>query len=253
MESLLKDIPLTMLLLAGGLVGVIVVGGLLLSIFSNFLTNFVARTSPGEKKMNTWTGDQFKKTTKELDTPKTGTMSPRVEPLAISAAGFAAVFILAQLFVTVKPEELDCSKTENAAFAECVKQAEQAKVRVKIPRDAKGAAEGVADVLTLKGDPANGLALYTEKGCVGCHALAQGELKVGPSFYGVYNIGPARREGYSGEQYLYESIARPGAFIVSGFSDGVMPANYVAPGPNQIKKQDMADIMAWMKSANAQK
>jgi mono/diheme cytochrome c family protein len=253
MDALLKDIPLTMLLIAGGMVGVIVVGGLLLSLFSGFLTNYISRTSPGEKKMNAWSDAQFKQTTKELDTPKKVSMGPRAEPLAISAAGFAVVFILSQIFVTVPPEVIDCKKEANKTLPTCIEQAAAAKVRVVVPRDAKAAKDVTDDILTLQGDAARGLALYTERGCVGCHGLNQGELKVGPSFYGVHTLGATRKEGYSADMYLLESIVRPGAFIVTGFSDGVMPANYAAPGPNQIKKQDMADMLAWMRTANAQK
>lgn len=92
------------------------------------------------------------------------------------------------------------------------------------------------------GDPAAGMAAFTSVGCVACHSLQLGVKIVGPSLAGVASRAGGRRPGYSAQLYLYESITRPNAYIVDGFSPGVMPQNF----RQILKPQQIADLIAFL-------
>jgi len=90
-------------------------------------------------------------------------------------------------------------------------------------------------------------------GCAACHLLSA----VGPAWAPTADtpgIG-ARAEtrladpSYTGgatsaEQYLLESIIASNAFVVEGFSSGVMPVNF----GDRMRPQDAADLIAYMMS-----
>jgi len=101
------------------------------------------------------------------------------------------------------------------------------------------------------GDPANGEALSLSLGCQACHVTTP----TGPAWPpsgdqpGIGERAATRiaQPDYTGkaatpEQYLFESIAQPNAFIVSGFAEGVMPGNYA----ETLTDQDMADLIAYL-------
>jgi cytochrome c2 len=103
-----------------------------------------------------------------------------------------------------------------------------------------------------RGDAERGGELALSKGCLACHAGAAG---IGPDWQptdALPGIGAraALRPGqndYTGQatnahQYLFESIALPGAYLVEGFSEGVMPDGF----GNLATAQDMADIIAFL-------
>ena len=46
----------------------------------------------------------------------------------------------------------------------------------------------------------------------------------------------------SAEQYLFESIVQPNAFVVEGFAENVMPSTY----NTALTDQDMADLIAYL-------
>lgn len=90
-------------------------------------------------------------------------------------------------------------------------------------------------------------------GCSGCHVLAA----VGPAWLptaGVPGIGTRSEErfraaGYTGqatsaEQYLFESVVAPNAYIEDGFTPNIMPLNFA----DRLSAQDMADLIAYMLS-----
>ena len=70
------------------------------------------------------------------------------------------------------------------------------------------------------GGEADGKALFTEQGCVGCHALADAgsTAEVGPNLDMVL-------PGQS-EEFVRESIVDPDAQIAEGYQPGVMPSNF---------------------------
>lgn len=103
------------------------------------------------------------------------------------------------------------------------------------------------------GDAANGEALATSLACTACHVLAP----TGPAWPakdGQPGIGTRAAEritdpNYTGkattpEQYLFESVVDPNAYLVSGFSANVMPGAY----GGQLTDQDMADIIAYLQT-----
>jgi len=71
------------------------------------------------------------------------------------------------------------------------------------------------------------VALVTAKGCPGCHSL-DGQEGVGPSWMGVWGQLREFTDG-SGqvfdEAYFRESISNPGARVVKGFQNVMIPAD----------------------------
>ncbi len=103
------------------------------------------------------------------------------------------------------------------------------------------------------GDPTNGKAITEAKGCVGCHLSSA----VGPAW--LASADPAgegigtraghrfKDDGYTGkatsaEQYLFESIVQPNAYVVPPFQPGIMPATF----GGSLSKQDVADVIAYL-------
>jgi mono/diheme cytochrome c family protein len=63
-------------------------------------------------------------------------------------------------------------------------------------------------------------------GCITCHSLDPDTTLVGPSIAGIATRAGERRPGVSAAEYLRESITDPSAFVVAGFDDGRMPADW---------------------------
>jgi mono/diheme cytochrome c family protein len=59
--------------------------------------------------------------------------------------------------------------------------------------------------------------------CASCHGASDG---VGPGLASMRDAASTRVEGLSAEEYVYQSIIDPGAFVVDGFSNS-MPADFV--------------------------
>ena len=123
---------------------------------------------------------------------------------------------------------------------------------VAVPTPPSGPVVGTDISKSLpSGDPASGEKLAASLACTACHIAAP----TGPAWLptadqpGIGTRAASRitQPDYTGkakttEQYLFESITTPGAFVVSGFSDGVMPGNY----SNQLTDQNMADLIAYL-------
>jgi cytochrome c oxidase subunit 2 len=75
----------------------------------------------------------------------------------------------------------------------------------------------VAEQQGADGDTPDGKALFASAGCGGCHTFtpAGSSGAVGPRLDGLTDAASVR-----------ESIVDPGAVVVSGFSDGVMPTTF---------------------------
>ncbi len=115
---------------------------------------------------------------------------------------------------------------------------------------------GVGTDITVslpEGNADSGQGLAETLGCAGCHLLST----VGPAWRpegGQPGIGDRAAErileaDYTGqattaEEYLFESIVSPEAFTVSGFGQGIMPANY----GGRLSRQDVADLIAYLLS-----
>lgn len=80
----------------------------------------------------------------------------------------------------------------------------------------------------VNGDPTTGRDLFFESSlgasasCHICHSLKPGENKVGPSLAEIGTRATNRVPGMTAEDYLRESIVHPDAYIVEGYSPGLM-------------------------------
>ncbi len=98
------------------------------------------------------------------------------------------------------------------------------------------------------GDPERGRALFFEEvpgentGCQLCHSLEPGVDKVGPSLANIGAEAANRVPGMSAEEYLYQSIVDPNAYVVPGYPQGVMPPNY----REFLSEQDIRDLVAFL-------
>jgi mono/diheme cytochrome c family protein len=105
------------------------------------------------------------------------------------------------------------------------------------------------ELLTLSGDPQNGQAIYNNSGfaCTGCHVTGGGVIA--PALDGTWTRVTEDRltlpqfAGYSGEQYLVESILLPNNFTVPPYA-GAMPTNF----GTRLDIQMLADLVAYLHS-----
>ena len=63
-------------------------------------------------------------------------------------------------------------------------------------------------------------------GCITCHSFDPDTTLVGPSIAGVAVRAQTRVTGQTAAEYLRESIVSPSAYVVDGFDDGRMPADW---------------------------
>ena len=125
---------------------------------------------------------------------------------------------------------------------------------VEVPELPTGPLAGTDIAKALpEGNAAAGEALATTLGCAACHIAAP----TGPAWLaaadqpGIGERAATRLDepGYAGaavspEQYLCESIVNTNAYVVSGFSEGLMPNTYAT----QLSEQNMADLIAYLLS-----
>jgi cytochrome c oxidase subunit 2 len=84
----------------------------------------------------------------------------------------------------------------------------------------------VTNITTLPDDPvAAGRQVFDKYGCAACHTLEDvgATGTVGPDLDGVGDRAANEVPGMDIEAYIRQSIVSPGAHIVSGFQDGLMP------------------------------
>jgi len=97
-------------------------------------------------------------------------------------------------------------------------------------------------------DPADGEVLfnqmYAETGfaCATCHHVDVDENLIGPTMLNIADTAATRVEGQSAERYLYNSIVHPNDYIVDGFVEGVMPANW----SEVLSDPEIYDIVAYL-------
>ena len=111
--------------------------------------------------------------------------------------------------------------------------------------DSDTSGESTGQDLAAKGEE-----LYTGRsigsasspGCITCHSLEEGVPLVGPSHAGVGTRAGTLVAGVSAEDYLRESIVKPDAHIVDGFSPGVMYQNYT----NELTSDEVDALVAYM-------
>lgn len=74
-------------------------------------------------------------------------------------------------------------------------------------------------------DPGAGRAVFT-RNCASCHATAVGERSLGPNLFGIGAAAASRVAGKSAEEYIWESMIRPDAYL-DFVSPVAMPDNTV--------------------------
>ena len=96
---------------------------------------------------------------------------------------------------------------------------------------------------TGTGDAKRGQALFTGAAtCSACHDVASGTTLVGPSLKGIASRAGSRKPGMSASDYIHESIMTPNAFIVPGFSPGIMPQTFA----QTLSAPQINDLIAYL-------
>lgn len=95
------------------------------------------------------------------------------------------------------------------------------------------------DAALVDADATIGEQLAEEHTCNVCHVLGNGT--VAPLFAGVANRAGDRHPPLDAEQYLYESIVHPGAFVIDGFTNS-MPNNF----DDLLTQQEIGHIIAYL-------
>src|SRR5881227_1746396 len=92
-----------------------------------------------------------------------------------------------------------------------------------------------------KGDPAAGKQVYASNGCAGCHTFkpAGSTGKVGPDLDKLAADAQKANHGALAA-YTAESIKDPGAYVVPGYPNGVMPTFA------SLREQKIADLVAFL-------
>jgi cytochrome c2 len=89
----------------------------------------------------------------------------------------------------------------------------------------------------------NGKNLFAKQACSACHVIEAGKpATVGPNLSNIGNRAAARKPGYAAEQYIWESILNPNAYVAPGFNAGVMPQDF----RQKLSDQDLKDLIAYL-------
>jgi mono/diheme cytochrome c family protein len=120
-----------------------------------------------------------------------------------------------------------------------------------------GSTTPIADIMAglegLTGDPVNGQQLYSGPalGCATCHVAAAGVTA--PPMEGTWTRVETERlaepqfEGYTGEQYLAESIIHADVYIVPPYAP-VMPTYF----GDRLNYQELADLIEFLKTTDSE-
>ncbi len=95
---------------------------------------------------------------------------------------------------------------------------------------------------SLTGDAAKGKTLFLSTGCGGCHVYKPAGTagKVGPDLDKLAADAKKANQGPL-PTYVSNSIKNPGAYVVPGFPNGVMPSY-----GGQLTDQQVADLAAFL-------
>jgi len=89
--------------------------------------------------------------------------------------------------------------------------------------------------------------LFSAMACLGCHMLDQEQSTtnrglVGPNFGNLAENAATRVAGLSAEEYVYQSITEPAAFVVEGYTPGIMPATFA----ETLSEEEIRGLVAWL-------
>jgi len=93
--------------------------------------------------------------------------------------------------------------------------------------------------------------LFAVMACAGCHNLdlpqdASNRGPVGPNLGNLSEIAGTLVAGISAEEYVYQSITEPGAFVVEGYIDGIMPKDFTT----KMSEEEIRGLVAWLLDTN---
>ncbi len=94
--------------------------------------------------------------------------------------------------------------------------------------------------------PADVVAAFNRGGCAGCHTIAGipgANGTVGPDLSNLGAVAASRREGYTAEEYIRESILDPNAFIAPECPSGACPSGVMLQTFAQTLSQDDLDTI----------
>jgi len=93
---------------------------------------------------------------------------------------------------------------------------------------------------------AAGIDIAATMGCAACHST-NGTVGVGPTWSGLFGSERTFDDGSTAiadEAYLLESIVDPGARVVEGFMNGMMPSNF----GDSLTDDELNALIAYIKS-----
>lgn len=98
----------------------------------------------------------------------------------------------------------------------------------------------LADESTPEG---RGKAVFLQAGCTACHTVSViSNGTIGPVLDGLAGRAGSRVNGLTAEGYIQQSIEDPSAFVVEGFSDGIMPQNFA----EVLSADQISDLVAFL-------
>jgi len=105
----------------------------------------------------------------------------------------------------------------------------------------------IKDARITGGNPKRGRDIFfassigASAGCRVCHSIKPNERKVGPSLAGIATRAATRVPGLSAEEYIRQSIEAPGAYVVEGFPNAMLPDM-----AKKLSDQQMDDLIAFL-------
>ena len=89
--------------------------------------------------------------------------------------------------------------------------------------------------------------IWTGEACFACHNLEERQVDVagqnGPNFADLYERAGSRVADMTAEEYVYESIVNPTAFVVETYENvGKMPANFA----EKLSEDEIQALVAWL-------
>jgi mono/diheme cytochrome c family protein len=113
-----------------------------------------------------------------------------------------------------------------------------AKTVAPVPQTVEGT---IPKQQAVKGNAAAGKAVFASQGCASCHTYAPAGAhgKIGPDLGHLASDAAKANQG-SLEEYTKTSITDPNAYVVPGFTKGVMPSF------SGLSPQQLADLVAFL-------
>lgn len=106
-----------------------------------------------------------------------------------------------------------------------------------VGKDSNSSGEPEAGKILFQRGPGGGV-----PACASCHSTEASEVIIGPSLAGVVSRAGERKQGMSAEDYLRESVLNPNAYVVEGFSKGIMYQKF----KDVLSQEDVDNLIAYL-------